>query len=790
MSVLSAFSLRSQILAFTVALVTATLVAVLVMVLLRSDDAIRDSVNRSVEDASESLSRVISYRQNQLASSAGVLVSDFGFKQAVATGDAGTVESMLNNHGQRIAADVMFILDLRGQVQVSTSDDIAAGDAFAYSDIVERAVQGREYADFLLLNGHLYQMVLVPLRTPRISAIAGIGFRVRADRIREVLPEDNIHVTFISRESDGQKIILSTITDPQEARAAIESPSNLETLLSLPFSEPEPYLTRRILAGDLLSHNMDVMISDDLSGFYQSYEQIRNQILLLAAVFILMAVFGSSLIARRLTRPLAQLANATRGFASGNFGLSSVIRSTNREVSRLLKAFALMSEELNEREEKIIYQATHDSLTGALNRDAVTHLIENMVQQNTAFLLIGVQISGLKSINENFGIETGDRYLQTFADRLRDNSNQDYLARQSADEFAMIIPTADDCSESARDMIVNAITGRLSQPMQIEGIGFNPDFYTAVLSYPEQAGDARQVWRRFSIALEHAITHNQRFYIYEDGLDQEHIRKTRILHDLKATLADNRGQLRLYYQPKLDLSTGKITKAEALIRWIHPELGFIPPDYFIALAEQTRLIKSLTRWVFQQVLKDQEVFSENRIKLQLSVNISASDLVDDELKQHVQAMMDIYNFQPQMICLEITERDMMTDVDRSISLLNHYRHSGFKISVDDYGIGYSALSKLSILPVDELKIDKSFVLNLDTREQDQVIVKSTIAMAHELGMQVVAEGVENSQTLDWLGTHGCDLAQGYFISKALPVSEFISWFHSQQQADSWISHSV
>ena len=152
--------------------------------------------------------------------------------------------------------------------------------------------------------------------------------------------------------------------------------------------------------------------------------------------------------------------------------------------------------------------------------------------------------------------------------------------------------------------------------------------------------------------------------------------------------------------------------------------------------------------------------------------------------------MDIYNFQPQMICLEITERDMMTDVDRSISLLNHYRHSGFKISVDDYGIGYSALSKLSILPVDELKIDKSFVLNLDTREQDQVIVKSTIAMAHELGMQVVAEGVENSQTLDWLGTHGCDLAQGYFISKALPVSEFISWFHSQQQADSWISHSV
>ncbi len=774
MRLYSALSLRSQILALTVALVAGTLFAVLMTILLRSDEALRNSVNASIDDATESLSRVIHYRQELLINSAGVLVSDFGFKQAVATGDAATVESMLSNHGQRISADVMFILDLEGDVLVATHGDVPAGQSFPYPEIVRGAVQGQEHVGFLTLGEHLYQMVLMPLRTPRISAVAGIGFRIGAADIREVLPEAHIHVTFVAHRSDQPDLLLSTLPDQDEAGIAVGSPGYLETLLRLPFSGQQKYLSRHLDGSAGVSSELDVIISDDLTGFYSSYEQTRNQILLLAALFILLAVLGSSYIARRLTRPLAQLAHATRGFAQGHFALPA-IRATNSEVSRLLQAFSLMSTELNEREERIIYHATHDSLTGAMNRDAVTNLIENMVASETAFLLIGVQISGLKSINENLGLEAGDLCLRQFADRLRDNSNQDFLARQSADELALIIPMGDDSSDDTRDMIVNAVTKRLARPMQVNDIGINPDFYTAVISYPQQASDARQMWRRFSIALEHAISRNQRVYLYEDGLDQAHIRKTRILRDLKQVLSDNDGQLKLYYQPKMDLRTGQITKAEALIRWHHPELGFIPPDYFIELAEQTGLIRQVTRWVVSQVMLDHSEFVASGLSLQLSVNISASDLADTGLKQHIHSEVVEHKAQPSDICLEITERDMMTDVDRSVELLHDYRRYGFHLSIDDYGVGYSELSKLSVMPVDELKIDKSFILQLIQQTQDQVIVKSTIAMAHELGMKVVAEGVEDEDAMNWLAERGCDFIQGYFLSRALPVSDLIDW---------------
>ena len=792
---LSALSLRSQILAFTVALVVGTLGVVLVMVLMRSDDAIRLSVNASIDDASESLSRVISYRQELLTSSAGVLVSDFGFKQAVATGDAATVDSMLRNHGQRIDADIMVILDLNGEAVVSTNPDIPPGETFEYPDIVESAVRGEDRAEFLTLNDHIYQMVLVPLRTPRISGIAGVGFRIGAVDVRGVLPEKNIHVSFIARRPSQPDLILSTLSDNEEAQRAITASATLNSLLSVPFGGRQKYLRKPVQLGNMVSPNMDIVISDDLTSFHKSYTLIRNQILLLALFFILMAVIGSSLIAGRLTRPLAQLAHATKGFASGNFGLSSVIRSTNSEVSRLLSAFNLMSEELNEREEKIIYQATHDSLTGALNRDAVTQLIETMVQEKTGFLLIGIQISGLKNINENLGIETGDQYLRTFADRLRDNSNQDYLARQSADELALIIPLTETDNETSRDTIVEAVTRRLSRPMQVNGIGINPDFYTAVISYPLQAEDARQVWRRFSIALEHAITHNRRIYVYEEGLDQAHIRKTKILRDLKTVLTDNDGQLKLFYQPKMDLSNGRITKAEALIRWIHPELGFIPPDYFIELAEQTGLIKQVTRWVMKQAVNDQKLLQDSGIHLHISVNISASDLADSALKKHIDSLMENHHFNPADICLEITERDMMTDVDKSVALLHNYREYGFQLSIDDYGVGYSALSKLSVMPVDELKIDKSFILKLISQPQDQVIVKSTITMAHDLGLRVVAEGVEDQESLNWLIAQGCDFIQGYFISKALPVDALIGWYRTftgkqEEMGSSWNIRSI
>ena len=776
----SAYSLRSQVLAFTLVLVVGALLATFTTLLKRSDDTLRYLVDTRMEGALTSVSHMLRQREAGLLSQISARVADPQLQQAISAGDLVAAERTLAALAQDAALNpesgassdhrpepLLFVVS-GDDVLFSNHPEVTAGNTLP---LVETLGEGLQSTGFLPLGPHLYHTVARPLGPENPATWVGMGYRLSAVDFRTLLSDPLYSVT-LSGQRDGQlSPWLSTLPDAGHALEAIHAPSQPQSLLRLPLVRTQRYISRPVGEG---TGAVSVIVSQDLSGVYDGYEQMRHQVLLLATLFILLTIMGGFLIARRLTRPVSQMTQTLRDIAQARFTVPA-IRSTSAEVLHLLQAFRLMSTRLSEREERIVYHATHDSLTGAMNRDAVTELIEDMVASDTPFLLIGVQIAGLKSINENLGLEAGDACLRQFADRLRDNSNQDFLARQSADELALIIPLGDDTSEQTQERIIHAVTGRLSKPMQVNDIGINPDFYTAVISYPKQAEDARQMWRRFSIALEHAISRNQRVYVYEEGLDQAHIRKTRILRDLKQVLSDNDGQLKLYYQPKMDLSSGRITKAEALIRWHHPELGFIPPDYFIELAEQTGLIRQVTRWVVSQVLRDHSKFLARSLSLQLSVNISASDLADTGLKKHIHSEVVEHKAKPSDICLEITERDMMTDVDRSVELLNDYRRYGFHLAIDDYGVGYSALSKLSVMPVDELKIDKSFILQLIQQRQDQVIVKSTIAMAHELGMKVVAEGVEDEDAMNWLADRGCDFVQGYYLSRALPVDELIEW---------------
>ncbi|PIQ39767.1 MAG: GGDEF domain-containing protein, partial [Thalassolituus sp. CG17_big_fil_post_rev_8_21_14_2_50_53_8] len=270
-------------------------------------------------------------------------------------------------------------------------------------------------------------------------------------------------------------------------------------------------------------------------------------------------------------------------------------------------------------------------------------------------------------------------------------------------------------------------------------------------------------------------------FLYEDGMDQQHLQKLHILKSLKQALNDNDGQLQMYYQPQKNLLTGNVDKAEALIRWFHPQDGFIPPDVFIELAEQTGLICQLTDWVIAQVLEHVAVWRRNNIDLQVSINISAQDICRDGLTTLIEHKLQDLQLRPADICLEITERDMMLDEEKSLQQLQLLREHGFSISMDDYGIGYSALSKLARMPVDEIKIDKCFILNLAETHDDQIIVRSTLNMARELGLRVTAEGVENQASETWLKAAGCNYIQGYFLCRPMAFESIAGWLADFRQ---------
>jgi EAL domain-containing protein (putative c-di-GMP-specific phosphodiesterase class I) len=275
------------------------------------------------------------------------------------------------------------------------------------------------------------------------------------------------------------------------------------------------------------------------------------------------------------------------------------------------------------------------------------------------------------------------------------------------------------------------------------------------------------------MALHSAKKQSKLVQIYHPDLDINTVERLNLINDLKQAIPA--GELTLHFQPKMCLKTRKVTHAEALVRWQHPTLGMIPPDNFIYIAEQTGQIKALTRWVFITALAQYNAWKTQGIDLNIAINISAENLKESDFHQFIYQGMIAANVPAKKITLEVTESSVVEDPEAAIKVLAEFKDYGMKISIDDYGTGYSSLAQLKQLPVHELKIDKSFIQNIKNDEDDQIIVRSTIELAHNMGLHVVAEGIEDEFALNWLSDNGCELAQGYYISRPKPAIDLTPW---------------
>lgn len=445
-------------------------------------------------------------------------------------------------------------------------------------------------------------------------------------------------------------------------------------------------------------------------------------------------------------------------------------------------AIVLDISERIEQQRAMQHQALHDTLTGLPNR---THFLGELEREiaraqrsNESLLLLQVDINNLAEINDTLGHDSGDLILQQFAKRLQQSSRiSDIVARIGGDEFCLLLSGVEFEDK-------NEITGKLLQSLRrafdTNTISLMIEATIGIACYPDHADSARELMQRSDIALKRAQQYGSRVESYNPELDPFSVRKLILSSHLRHSIEHN--ELMLYFQPKVAATTLDVPEVEALLRWEHPEHGMVSPAEFIPIAEKTGQIRALTLWVIEQACMQIAQWQSEGLTIRIAVNLSAHNLRESDLLDYIIEQVNATAIQHELLCFEMTESAMMSDPDYTIGILNELAALGHRIAIDDYGTGYSSLSYLQRLPADELKIDSSFIFTMLENDDNESIVRSTITLAHNLGLSVTAEGVESAELADALRKLGCDLLQGYHFSKPTDAESFKHWLNANAQS--------
>ena len=425
--------------------------------------------------------------------------------------------------------------------------------------------------------------------------------------------------------------------------------------------------------------------------------------------------------------------------------------------------------------EQIEKLALYDALTGLANRrlfhDRLERAFLHAQRNGTGFALMLLDLDRFKEINDTLGHQTGDAVLEHLATRLKDVARaSDTVARLGGDEFALVLEGAQDTTSAL--FVAERIRRALDDPFEVDGMSLQLETSIGIALFPLHGDEAEQLLKRADIAL-YASKDAHQPVVYASEHDQHSADGLSLVAQIRNAIEN--GELIVHYQPEIDLASGETKRVEALVRWSHPERGLLLPDSFIPLARQSALVRPITRFVLEAALGQCRAWHDLGIDVGVAVNLSGRDLGDSRLEEEVSEALRRWRIDPELLELEIPESAIMSERDRIHKMLARLSDRGVRIAVDDFGSGYASLSHLKQLPVDVLKVDKSFVQNVGTNDEDDAIVRSTVDLAHSLGIGVVAEGVESEDVLERLRTLGCDLAQGFCLARPAPAAEVTEW---------------
>lgn len=767
-----ALSLRARIVLCFVSLLAVVQVATLVYINSANYDAARTRIGDELDIGERVFARLLSQDADRLSQAARTLAADFAFREAVATGDAPTLESALENLGERVHASGTLFVDRQGAVRASTLPGAEAGFD-GLQPLVAEARRAGEAHRIITIGGHVYQVVAVPVRAPVTVGWVVLCFPVDVVLARELRHLTGLDVSFLVAHPGGWRSVGSTL--PASDVAALGEVVPASALSGRAWSATRAdgmHLGRALDIGS--GSRVVAVLERPMEPALRYSRDLRNVLLGLGALSLLLSTVFSVFVARGITRPLDRLRDAVGAIRGGDYAVP-VVAERDDEVGAVARGLDHMRVGIREREQRILTLAYEDSLTGLPNRvrfnDELGTALARAARDGTALSILVLGLDRFRNVNDTLGHAAGDDVLAQIGARLATLAGGGRcVARLGSDEFALLLPGAD---ATAAVEVARAAQALLEQPVQCLSQPVDVRASMGIASFPAHGPDAQTLLRHADIAMHAAKQARSGVACFDPAIDDAQKDHLSLLGEL--SLAVERDELEVHYQPKVDLRSGHIGAAEALLRWRHPVRGRVPPGLFIPFAEQTGYVKVLTRWVLREVVRQTAAWMARGIEVQVAVNLSARDLMSEDLPDYVAQLLGEFGLPAQLLRLEVTESGFLDDPHTAQRVLEALAARGHRLSIDDYGTGYSSLTYLRRLPVDELKIDRSFVAGMAGDAHLATIVASTVEMGHGLGMKIVAEGVEDDDVRRRLTALGCDAIQGYLISPPLPALEFERW---------------
>ncbi|WP_328185336.1 bifunctional diguanylate cyclase/phosphodiesterase [Marinobacter sp. OP 3.4] len=757
---LGSLGFRGRLLVAMLSLVAATALALgLAFMFYLLEDEEQRAAN-SLDVAARVTTEIMAGRAELLSGSLKVLVDDFGFRSAIASDNQATLESALNNHAGRAGADIAVVLDSNGNPKATLGTaDINLKDFLPR--LLARARDQGQAEQIVSTGNKALQMFVVPVTGAGLRAWLVAGFALDNGFARQLAELTDTSVVFRSRASGS----LLAASAPPEPFTRLPEPGDNGDM-----QETRGFFFRAIDLGPGQPSPVQAMLLIDRERALANYHDRATDLILILLVAVALSGLVVLVTARALGRPVLDLARLATAIGDGE-PVTEPTPPRTRELRTLQDALIAMQRRVREREERIRFNAFHDELTGLTNRKALNEQLEEYLRKRRPLLLAGITLTRFRALNDTLGFDFGDQALGLAADRLRTTLEHQalLLSRSGGNEFVVLA----DPEAGPLDTLLARIRDALQAEATIGGTPLHLQVALAGLEVPRDAGTLDEIRRRLRLTLKRAEHSPGLVALYEPGGDEHHLRELTLSQDLRQAIAT--GGLDLVYQPKIDMNSVGIAQVEALCRWHHPELGFISPEEFILLAEQTGQIGNLTRFILTRIAQDLASLHREGLLIGAAINLSALDLGNPQLTDDVRQAFGGRGIDCHWLTFEVTESAVMSDAASAHRTLDQLRAMGATLSVDDFGTGYSSLSQLRQLPVQELKIDKSFVLRLHQEPQDQLIVRSTIDMAHGLGLTVVAEGIENLESWQLLQDWGCDKGQGFYMARPMPAPDLGDW---------------
>jgi EAL domain-containing protein (putative c-di-GMP-specific phosphodiesterase class I)/GGDEF domain-containing protein len=728
----------------------------------------RDAVKAEMTASSAVFDRLWKLRADQLSSTAGVLSRDFGFRQAVATGDKETILSALDNIQSRVELDTAFIVDLDGNV-VSRDDGMAHS---ADPALMAALNSDPDRGGVLMLKGAPYQAVAAPVKAPTL-----IGWVVFAQRLGDAELGEleklsaiplNAHL-YVRAETgawtsmDGPKAKGIAVNGDELAKRAFRESGR--AFIRIP--ENDSIAGVKSLRSFTPGVSAALLLEYSMKDSQAKYRSMLIAIMGIGGVGLIALLIGSWFVSRGVTGPISALHGAASRLAAG--GAAEVKIAGRNEIAELAANFNAMSAEIAAREKRIIHLARHDNETGLPNRSALDDRLAVIRTSHNRSRIFGVSVAidRFHQVRSAIGNALSARLIAEVAGGISHRFSEVFVGRVTSGTIGVVFH-ADSMDAAKR---VAAMIGEAaSQPVRL---GADRIDVLATVGLACDADDADlklSLLERAEVAIGQARVKRVRVAAFDRKAYGDPAAALSLMSGMIAGL--DRGELFLAHQPKLDLRSGRIASAESLLRWKHPERGMIPPDAFIGMAEETGHIRPLTDWVLDRAIADQRVLRAAGWDMPLSVNVSGRLIANEDFAARALRQIRRANAN---ICFEITETAVIDNPQLAIEIMKELSEAGVGLSIDDYGSGLSSLSYLRSIPAKELKIDRMFVQTLAHGSSDALLVKSTIDLAHSLGMTITAEGVETAESLAILQAMGADTAQGYYVARPMPLDGLLDF---------------